>query len=57
MDDTEHALKVALIDAILSAYHTTRLSTTPAAEHILSKDGVQRAFAALRNKEAPRAGD
>ena len=34
-----------LIDQIISAYHTTRLSDVPAAVHILSKDAVQKAFA------------
>lgn len=36
-----------LIDAIISAYHTTRLLGVPAAQHILTKSRVQRAFAAL----------
>ena len=38
--------KMALIDAIIDAYHTTR-TTSEAAHHILSKKRVQDAFAAL----------
>jgi len=35
----------ALIDEIISMYHTTRLSETPVAVHILSKPSVKKAFA------------
>lgn len=36
-----------LIDAIIAAYHTTRLSETGVAAHILSKPQVKKLFAAL----------
>lgn len=39
--------KAALIDHIISAYHTTRVAGTPAAAHILSKPYVKQAFEAL----------
>ena len=42
---SDRARKATLIDAIISAYHTTRLIDTPAAMHILSKSRVQEAFA------------
>ena len=35
----------SLIDAILDAYHTTRMAGVNAADHILSKPYVQKAFA------------
>lgn len=46
-DAKARALKLKLIDEVISMYHTTRLSHVPAAIHILSKPTVQRAFAAL----------
>jgi len=39
--------KAALIDRIIDAYHTTRVSGTSASAHILSKPYVKQAFAAL----------
>ena len=38
--------QIAVIDAVISMYHTTRL-TSDFGEHILSKPIVQRAFAAI----------
>lgn len=50
----------ALIDAIISMYHTTRLRDCPVADHILSKHRVQEAFshyeASLRPTDTARAG-
>ena len=47
MTDTQALIeRKALIDEIIGMYHTTRLSDTPAADHILSKPSVQKAFAA-----------
>jgi len=37
--------KVKLVNAIINAYHTTRLGDTPFAQHILSKAFVKDAFA------------
>lgn len=37
----------ALIDEVISMYHTTRMADTPAADHILSKRPVSKAFDAL----------
>jgi hypothetical protein len=39
--------KVELVNAIINAYHTTRLGDTPFAQHILSKAFVKNAFARL----------
>lgn len=44
-----------LIDRIISAYHTTRLRETPAADHILSKDRVKDGFATLAAEDEFRA--
>lgn len=41
------ARKIALIDAIISMYHTTRMRDTPAADHVLTKRVVQDAFDSL----------
>ena len=38
-----------LIDAIINAYHTTRLRDTPVADHILSKPRVHRLLFNLRD--------
>ena len=46
-DDRRAAAETAeidLINAIISAYHTTRLREIPAALHILRKDRVRRMF-------------
>jgi hypothetical protein len=45
----------ALIDAVISAYHTTRISDVPVAVHILNKPMVQYAFDAFA--EQSRATD
>lgn len=37
-------LRIELIEAIINAYHTTRLGDTPYATHILSKEFVKKAF-------------
>lgn len=37
--------KVELVNAIINAYHTTRIGDTPFAQHILSKAAVKDAFA------------
>lgn len=47
MTDSHRVAMENLINAVISAYHTTRLSTVSPAEHILSKHNVQTAFADL----------
>ena len=42
--------EVKLVNAIITAYHTTRLSETPAANHILSKYFVQNALEEFRHE-------
>jgi hypothetical protein len=39
--------KVELVNAIINAYHSTRLGDTPLPQHILSKAYVKNAFARL----------
>lgn len=53
-DDLTRARK-ALIDEIISSYHTTRLADVPASTHILSKPNVVVAFANLSALERGRA--
>lgn len=43
-----------LIDAIISAYHTTRLKDAPVADHILSKAPVRAAFQRAIDAETER---
>lgn len=45
--DHEKEAKVALIDAVISMYRTARLRDVPAADHVLSKAPVQKAFDVL----------
>lgn len=47
------AAKLAVISAVLNAYHKTRLSVTPVGEFIAANDNVQKAFAAYEASLAP----
>lgn len=48
---TVRGARLALVEGVISMYHTTRLSGGSAAEHVLSKDLVQRLFADLAEAE------